>query len=372
MTSVSADDGSIDILVDRGDLRHTRIVASAAPKERDLAPGQVLLRVDAFGLTANNITYAVVGDMIPYWGFFPAPEGWGRVPVWGFGDVVASRHDGVAVGARVWGYYPMSTHLVVQPDRVTAQGFVDAAPHRAKLPPFYNVYSFADSGPARDRAAEEGRMVLAGMFMTGFLLDQYLRHDGLFGARQVLIGSASSKTAVGLAFQLHSDRPQGCAITGLTSPGNVGFVRGLGLHDRVVAYDEVATLDPSVPTACVDMSGNGAVLAAVHRHFGANLVHSCLVGATHWEARAEMPADLPGAKPVWFFAPDEGARLAKEWGPDGYQARQTAAWNAFAAKAAGWWRMVRSRGPEAAEGVYRAFLDGTASPEVGHIVSLWD
>ena len=58
-------------------------------------PGQVLVRIDRFAFTANNVTYGVAGDMLNYWSFFPAEEGWGRIPVWGFGDVVRSSHDAV-------------------------------------------------------------------------------------------------------------------------------------------------------------------------------------------------------------------------------------------------------------------------------------
>ena len=50
-------------LVDRDDYRTTRVVQFApAP----LHEGEVRLRVDAFGFTANNITYAAAGDMIGY------------------------------------------------------------------------------------------------------------------------------------------------------------------------------------------------------------------------------------------------------------------------------------------------------------------
>ena len=58
-------------LVDRDDYRTTRVV-QFAPASLD--EGEVRLRVDAFGFTANNITYAAAGDMIGYWTFFPAPD----------------------------------------------------------------------------------------------------------------------------------------------------------------------------------------------------------------------------------------------------------------------------------------------------------
>jgi hypothetical protein len=123
---------AVDFQVRRDDLRTTRLCdVPSAQLEPDR--GQALLRVDHFAFTANNITYAVAGDMLSYWNFFPAERGWGRVPVWGFADVVASRCDGVREGARLYGYYPMSTHLVVQPVHANDAGFIDGAAHRAAM-----------------------------------------------------------------------------------------------------------------------------------------------------------------------------------------------------------------------------------------------
>src|SRR5215831_12611698 len=105
----------MDLEVKRDDLRTTRTI------ERDEAPlddGQALLRVSLFALTANNVTYAVVGEMMSYWKFFPAENGWGRVPVWGYADVESSRTPALREGERVYGYLPMSSHLVVEPTHV--------------------------------------------------------------------------------------------------------------------------------------------------------------------------------------------------------------------------------------------------------------
>src|SRR5215212_11921980 len=102
-----------DFLVKRDDLRECRTAPGAPPEPE---PGQALLRVDTFGLTANNVTYAVLGEMMSYWDFFPAPEGWGRVPMWGFAEVESSRAEGVDPGTRLFGYLPPSSHLLVTPD----------------------------------------------------------------------------------------------------------------------------------------------------------------------------------------------------------------------------------------------------------------
>ena len=108
-----------DFLVKRDDLRECRIAESPAP---ELEPGQALLRVDTFGLTANNVTYAVFGEAMSYWDFFPAEDGWGRVPMWGFAEVERSEAEGVELGTRLFGYLPPSSHLVVTPADVERGG----------------------------------------------------------------------------------------------------------------------------------------------------------------------------------------------------------------------------------------------------------
>ena len=75
-----------------------------------LAPGDAELRVDLFGLSSNNVMYALRGDSLMYWKFFPETRpGWGKVPVWGFGTVVRSAVDDLSVGERFYGYFPMSS-----------------------------------------------------------------------------------------------------------------------------------------------------------------------------------------------------------------------------------------------------------------------
>jgi hypothetical protein len=355
----------IDFVVARGNLRHTQCVRTAAAPE--LAPDQILLRVDQFAFTANNVTYAVAGDMMSYWNFFPADSGWGRVPVWGFADVLRSRHRGVSEGARVYGYLPMSTHLVVRPDSVARGGFVDAAPHRAELPPIYNQYLLTDRDPNYTAGHEAQQMLFRPLFTTSFLLEDFLADNGDFGARATLLSSASSKTAFGLAFLL--SRARRGEVIGLTSVANAAFVERLGCYDRVVTYDRIASL-PAQPAAFVDMAGDGRVVSAVHQHFRDELKHSCIVGVTHWEQREPMQ-ELPGPTPSFFFAPTQLQKRLQEWGADEYQRRYAVAWRAFVDFVAPHVRVVRGSGPEAVERVYMDMLEGRARPDEGHILSLW-
>ena len=70
---------------------------SVSQREVALDAGEILLQIECFALTANNVTYAAHGVDMAYWGFFPAPEGFGIVPVWGFAGVIESRVDGNAL-----------------------------------------------------------------------------------------------------------------------------------------------------------------------------------------------------------------------------------------------------------------------------------
>ena len=79
-----------DFVVKRDDLRDTGVLPVPDEEEVALEPGQALLRIDNFSLSANNVTYGAMGDAMNYWDFFPAPEGWGRVPAWGFAEVTRS------------------------------------------------------------------------------------------------------------------------------------------------------------------------------------------------------------------------------------------------------------------------------------------
>jgi Protein of unknown function (DUF2855) len=354
-----------DFRVRRDDLRATRLVIDDAERLAP-GPGQALLRVDHFAFTANNITYAVAGDLLDYWRFFPAEEGWGRIPVWGFADVVASQCPGLDLGRRFYGYYPMSTHLLVEPVKVGATGFSDGSEHRRTMAAPYNSYRDTAADPAYRADGEPAQMVLQPLFTTAFLIDDFLAESDFFGAHTVVLSSASSKTAFGLAFQLA--RRGGVEVVGLTSPGNLAFVESLGCYDRALPYDEVATLDASRPAVFVDMAGNGAVQSAVHHHFGSSLMHSATVGMTHWE-QGKRESDLPGVAPAFFFAPARVQKRVADWGAAGFQDRTAAAFASFRGSSDRALRVVRG-GRADVEQVYRDTLEGRAEPEVAQVLSL--
>ena len=348
-----------DFLVERANLANTQTIDAATP---DLKPGQTRIRVDRYALTANNITYGVAGDMIGYWQFFPAEGDQGRIPVWGVGTVVESQCDDVTVGARYYGYYPMSSFLVIEPTRVSERGLFDGAEHRSQLPPTYNQYSLMTLETGFDPAFDNHQMVYRPLFTTGFVLDDFFADNDDFGAKQIILSSASSKTAFSMAYLL---KDRDVKVIGLTSKGNADFVANMGLYDSVATYDAVSEIDASQPTAYVDMSGNRDVLTQIHHHFNSNLVYSCGVGITHYDARGgDDPSTLPGAKPAMFFAPSQMQKRNAEWGPEKFQSKLTEAWQRFVAEVDQWVTIEESSNVEQ---TYRTVLEG-AEPNRAYVV----
>lgn len=339
-------------------------------------PGEILCKIDRFALTANNVTYALAGDRIGYWKFFPpladlsgaAPAEWGIVPVWGFADVVESAHPDIAIGTRFWGFLPMASHVIMRPKSVSVRGFIDHAPHRQSLPEVYNRYAITNQDRPELTAMEDVRSILFPLFTTSYVLFDFLDDNQFFGASQVIIGSASSKTGLGLADLLHRQARDRIKLVGLTSPGNMGFVRGLGIYDQVLPYDEVARLARAIPTAFVDMAGSGPTIAAIHAHFAEHLTASIRVGMTHWDSDRDM-TPAKGARPQIFFAPAQIIKREKDWGPGEIMRRAQAECVCMAQSLGSQLVITRVEGAQAVAQSYRAMVAGEVSPSAGLILS---
>jgi hypothetical protein len=358
---------STDFVVARHDLQHCKSIETQLPDAAALPDDALLVKVTRFAFTANNITYAVLGDELKYWQLFPAPRDFGNIPVWGFGEVIASNHPNVAAGETLFGYFPMATHLVIEAADVSKRGLRDAAAHRQGVAPVYNAYARVSGDPAFAGLQGDYQALLRPLFMLSFLVDDFLAENEFYGARSVLLSSASSKTAFGLAHLLHTRKD--IKVIGLTSASNVGFVESLGRYDQIVIYDDVTSLPSDVPVAFVDMAGNSALRERLHRHFGERMKYSGRIGLTHRSSSPDEPV-LPGAKPTWFFAPDQIRKRAKEWGPGGIEKRFGAAWTGFAPKLDQWLSVTESRGPAAVRAAYLDTLNGRVPPDQGHILSL--
>ncbi|MBA4211462.1 MAG: DUF2855 domain-containing protein [Polaromonas sp.] len=347
-----------------------------------LAEGEIRVRVEHFAYTSNNITYAAFGDAMNYWQFFPvAPladdvAAWGVVPVWGFGVVEQTQCPGVAVGERLYGYWPMASHAVLTPTRMSPEGFFDGAPHRAALHPVYNHYLRCAVDPMHEGTPEPLQALLRPLFLTAWLIDDFLADKGFFGTTQegrrgvMLLSSASSKTAYATAAQL-AKRAE-VEVVGLTSPGNVAFCESLGVYSRVLTYDQLAQLPADTPCVYVDFAGNGALRKSIHSRFTA-LAYSCSIGGTHVDQLAGG-RDLAGPRPVLFFAPAQAKKRHGDWGAAGFNERMAKAWHAFIAQvnhpAAPWLVVQHHSGPEAVQAAHELVLSGRGDARVGHMLSL--
>lgn len=360
-----------EFMVDKTNIGKTRFQAGCAAADRALEAGEIRFAIERFAFTANNVTYAAFGEAMKYWNFFPVTnnpgaDGFGFVPVWGFATVTDSTLDDITVGDKYYGYFPMATHLIVSPAKNAPAGFFDSKQHRAELSPVYNYYTRCAGDPGYTPELEEIQMLFKPLFTTSFLIDDFLEDNDFFDAKQVILSSASSKTAYGLAFQLA--QRDGMKVIGLTSPGNVDFVASMGLYDQTLAYGDIETLDGSVPTVFVDMAGNGDVRARIHATFDDALKYSCSVGATNWDQMGSNK-ELKGPQPTLFFAPSQAQKRSADWGAVGLQQRIAQAWGGFVARADDWVDVVEESGEDAMARIYASVLEGSASPKKGYVLS---
>jgi hypothetical protein len=369
---------TLDFLVRKDQLASSELRSTP---DQPLNDGEVRVRIDRFALTSNNITYAAFGEAMNYWSFFPvtgaSDDRWGRIPVWGFGTVTQSLNAGVAVGERLYGYYPMSSSVVLQPTRLSPAGFTDGAEHRAGLHPVYNQYLRSGADPFYTAESEDIQALLRPLFITSWLIDDFLADndffDALGGPEQpgvMLLSSASSKTAYGTAFQLA--QRAGIEVVGLTSPANVDFCEGLGCYHRVLTYDALDQVDAEVPCVYIDFAGNASLRRAIHTRF-THLKYSSSIGGTHVEQLGGAK-DLPGPRATLFFAPAQIKKRSAEWGAAELGQRLVKSWNAFIAEVANpaqpWLVVERHQGTAAVAAAYQQVLDGRGSPRAGHILTL--
>lgn len=332
--------------------------------EPALNAGEVLVQIDLFGLSTNNITYAVVGESLGYWAYFPSASGEGCIPVWGIATIVASESEQLAVGERLFGYFPMASHWVLTPADVRDLCFTDATEHRTALHPWYNRYYRCTNDPAYLPNEEGAQATLWALFMTGWMLARELAAD----PRTVVISSASSKTAVALAWSRKQAAPNQKLI-GLTSPGNRDFVTSLDLYDEICVYAEVADLPAAGAMTYIDIAGDPALTSSVHVTLGDSLRDSVFVGATHRGAPADLP--MPGPTPRFFFIPDVAEQHAATDGLPAYHDQFAHALSAFVEWSKQWMELNTNTGVDAITSGYAEAFAGVTSPQRAQLYA-WD
>ena len=332
----------------------------------------VLLKIDRVALTTNNITYAAFGEAMQYWGFFPTMQAeWGHMPVWGFADVVASNAEGVAVGERFYGYFPIASHIKMTAVRISKRGFYDGSEHRLSLTSAYNQYTRCSGDPAYVRENENYQMIVRPLFITSFMGADFLQDNGFFGAKQIVVSSASSKTAYGTAFCLKDQYD--VKLIALTSRRNKDFVQSLGCYHETVTYEELGALAKDQATLYLDFSGDETLRAQVHHHFGDALAYDCFAGSAQ-NTNFLRDTGLPGPKPMFYFAPIQIRKRNNDWGHDVVNQRFNEAQLAFIARVSDpvhpWMQIAGHRGFDAAQTLIEDMHAGRIDPAKGHVLIL--
>lgn len=290
-------------------LRRTRVTTEALLPPRD---GQVHLVVERFGLSSNNVTYALLGDVLGHWLPFPAADGWGRVPAWGVATVVAGDPAVAPVGARFTGYLPMATHVSVHAV-ATSHGLRVVSPERAEMALMYRELRRIDGDPTWDEDLIDAEVLMLPVSPAAGLLEYDLRRAG---TRHVVITSASSKTSLGVGRLLVE---HGVRVTGLCGRERVPAVTSVGAFDQVLPYDDLTGLGVIEQTTYVDVAGDPAVTQDVLNRLGSAARGSVAVGGTRLASlggTSTFEVEQPGPRAVQFDAGQREVDLMDELGHD--------------------------------------------------------
>ncbi len=333
-----------------------------------LQVGEILFKIDKYAFTANNMTYAVLGDRLKYWNFFPSSDtSLGIIPVWGFAEVIESKHSEIAVGERYYGYFPMNDYLRVVPGKINAFGFADTLPHRQEMATIYNYYNRIVADPTYSAAVEDFIPILKPLFVTSFLNYYFLEGEGFFGAKQILLTSASSKTALGLAFMLKQVQENfKYQIVALTSASNVDFVEKTGYYDEVLSYQNLENLKKE-DTLVIDFAGNAPRLQSLAAYLGDALRFISLVGIADWQASKDFK-DIPNS--ALFFAPSEAKKKYNEWGIAVTNQKVAEALFVFIEEMKKFIDIHHLTEAAQVSEVYQQMISGSLDPSKGYIVKL--
>jgi hypothetical protein len=340
-----------DQLADR-EVRPREVVA--------LRPGEVRLAVERLAITNSTACYArLVDSPMRFTEVFAAPDGFSIAPAWGFARVAESRHPDVTVGSRYFGFLPMSTDHVITPDLVDG-GLFDTTAARDFLHPWYRRYEAAEPGPLDDH-----RALLHPLFPASFNLAELVARQVAEGVTDVVISSASSKVAVGLA-RLLAERGQ-VRITGVT--GHESFVTRLGSFHTVLGYQELDGLPTGQRTMFIDLTNSVEFMQEVYQRLGTRLAATVLVGFTH-PRRESAPPALTDPVPQHFFAPAFEDEQIRSEGAEAYHRRYADAEATFIAEAPDWLRIGHGHGPAALDDALSAALAGKQPPDVGDVLTV--
>ncbi|MCP4841755.1 MAG: DUF2855 family protein [Halieaceae bacterium] len=370
-----------------------------------LQGGDIRMRVDRVGLSANNLFYAQMGDapFLKFFSVYPLAEEHkelANVPAWGIATVIESANRDFTVGERFRGFLHM-TNVVQMKARRTPEGFEAFGGARDKINQAYNAFLTVDpSGEAPVSGSGERAelaMTAAPGAGSGFILYELLKMHNFYGGNSIVLTSGSSKLSLATALLLREERRKGSLrqLIAYTASRHAAFVQSTGLYDRVITYDDDIPADPSLRHVLIDVAGD----AKIYKRGKSKFVKAFAVGGTHSDAESsvfgafgpggffKMFIDMVGPQRLkqWaahrlsprlemFFAPTVIADLLNKWGREEMDRKSDAALASFVDSALdeGWIKVNRVDSPEAAQNAYRRIVEGGVPPSEAVILALAD
>ena len=254
------------------------------------------------------------------------------------------------------------------PTKIQTARFFEGAQHRNSLPMGYNLYRRVSNEPNYNSSLDKERSLLFPLYLTSFCLWDYLKDKDWYGAQQILVLSASSKTSIGLGYALKDD-PEAPTAIGVTSNRNEDTLNNLAIWDKIITYKNIAAIDNKTPTVIVDMSGNGELLKILSDHLRDQLKFTLKVGLTHW-GKAAPPAGGKDTKSTFFFAPSHIEKRFRDWGPAEFDKKTNGFLMSAAKRTRAWLDFNELNGLEALAAVHIEVCNGTRSPKEGIIIKM--
>ena len=323
-----------------------------------LKKAQSVFEIKELAFTANNVTYALCGESLRYWSFYPYSENEGILPAWGYAECIEPGESSLQRGQLFYGYWPAAKLAGLSLSNFSNKRAVENSEGRSSLPLVYNSYELVDdeSHPVSLRPYIP---TLQPLFATSFLLFHWLVDDSFFEADEIVVTSASSKTALALAW-LHQQHPgHKPKLTALTSKANEEFTASTGFYERVLTYDNLSFRNKN-QVFVVDFLGSPGFLQELTSSLGSQLIKVSLVGATNWQASGEIK-DIDKAS--FFFAPVQVRRRMKKWGALQTQNRLQKELIDFAGFAQGLFSLREVKGAEHLKVCYEQVVSAQQNPK---------
>ncbi|KAJ3256137.1 hypothetical protein HK103_005706 [Boothiomyces macroporosus] len=339
--------------INKNDIKATAITKHSIS---DIPSNAILIQIDRFGFSSNNVTYALFGKAMQYFDFFEAGNGYAHLPIWGVGTIIKSNNDQLKEGEKVYGYFPTASHIILEPVGIKIDSFKVI---RDQLPA--DRYHRENVDPEYSSEFESLMLLFRPLWTTSFFLNDFLEAK-FDNVRSIVISSASSKTAFSLALLL---KKRGIKAIGITSKRNEEFVKHLGFYDKVVCYDQISQLEIADCVYC-DFAGDSNLNSQLFSHFGDCLQKHVVIGKTHVESG---PSGEKNPRTVFFFVPEWILKRTPKPNENLVETK-VKEWKTFLQFIQPFVDIKISTNPGDLQAVYLEMLKGSFSPSDGFIFSL--